>query len=746
MRTMRMPVLFTGLLFGLAALAQVPQRFSYQAVARAANGDPLAGQAVGVQFVLHQGNALGAVVFAETHATTTNAHGLFSLSVGGGTASAGSLSTIDWSAGPYFLEVGLDASSSGSYLSMGTQQLLSVPYALYAGKSNVPDGTEVGQIAHWTGTAWAVDSGLYVHDKRFGIGVTQPDSPLGIKKDKATNACVGFYNEEGQAAWNLRFAGLDTTGFSIHEDTLGGSTSRFYIQPGTGNVGLGTTQPQGALTLRSANPLKVKFQNGDVPTQSDFANLIDSRGFGIVQGQPDSMQYHVMVQQGTGHVGLGTDAPSAPLSIVSREILKTYFQTGDIPSQDDFAFTTDSTGFGFDQGTPTSLTNRMFIAASTGHVGINEKTPDTFLHVSRPESDANSSVALTSGSGLATFGPITKHLVFDHQGLQARQGTTVGNTLALSVSELNIQRLGGDVLFHGDAPSESEKVVVRSDGKVGVGVLLPAEKLHLNGAVVVGNTSNAAPQNGTIRYSTGSGDLEGFVANAWTSLSSKWEKVDNSTTPTASKITYNQANAMVGIGVAQPMSALHVRGVETCDEGSTALLVENPAATTSTDASASRIALDISCSGVWSSNVAAKSIGLVASASGAGNANANLAAVFNGNVVVGGLSSSPAVGTGGTNVLAIQSGAAPSSPPGGSGTPGSAVQLFVSTDVSGVSVLNIMNGDGNVIQLHVQNPLSAPDNTTLNPVYDGGTAAVINNLRTRINELEARLQALGLLN
>jgi hypothetical protein len=61
-------------------------------------------------------------------------------------------------------------------------------------------------------------------------------------------------------------------------------------------------------------------------------------------------------------------------------------------------------------------------------------------------------------------------------------------------------------------------------------------------------------------------------------------------------------------------------------------------------------------------------------------------------------------------------------------------------------VLNIMTGDGNVIQLHVQNPLSAPDQSTVNPLYDASTAAVISNMRTRINELEARLQALGLLN
>jgi trimeric autotransporter adhesin len=33
---------------------------------------------------------------------------------------------IDWSAGPYFLEISVDGTS------MGTTQLLSVPYALYA--------------------------------------------------------------------------------------------------------------------------------------------------------------------------------------------------------------------------------------------------------------------------------------------------------------------------------------------------------------------------------------------------------------------------------------------------------------------------------------------------------------------------------------------------------------------------------------------------------------------------------------
>jgi hypothetical protein len=56
-----------------------------------------------------------------------------------------------------------------------------------------------------------------------------------------------------------------------------------------------------------------------------------------------------------------------------------------------------------------------------------------------------------------------------------------------------------------------------------------------------------------------------------------------------------------------------------------------------------------------------------------------------------------------------------------------------------------MNGNGDVINLSKQNPLFTPNNDPVNPIYDAGTAAIIDNMRTRINELEARLQALGLL-
>ncbi|MCB0793943.1 MAG: hypothetical protein KDB88_04330 [Flavobacteriales bacterium] len=126
--------------------AQAPEAFNYQAVARDAGGDALANTTVGVQFQLHQSTAGGTVVYAETHSPTTNELGLFSVDVGNGTSTTGTFAAIDWSAGPYFLEVGLDPAGGNSYTSVGTQPLLSVPYALLAGEvTHVAPGSLFGE-------------------------------------------------------------------------------------------------------------------------------------------------------------------------------------------------------------------------------------------------------------------------------------------------------------------------------------------------------------------------------------------------------------------------------------------------------------------------------------------------------------------------------------------------------------------------------------------------------------------------
>ncbi len=137
--------------------AQSPDMFNYQAVARDDQGNVLSNQDVGIKISILQGSASGTVVYAEEHTKTTNEQGLVNLMIGDGSVLSGTFSNIDWSSGPYFVKVGLDETGGTSYSTMGTSQLLSVPYAKYAESSanafsgnyndlmNTPDFTDWDQ-------------------------------------------------------------------------------------------------------------------------------------------------------------------------------------------------------------------------------------------------------------------------------------------------------------------------------------------------------------------------------------------------------------------------------------------------------------------------------------------------------------------------------------------------------------------------------------------------------------------------
>ena len=124
--------LLAALLLSASILAQVPQKMSYQAVVRDAANTLMINQKVGIQISLLQGSVSGDPVYVETQAPTTNDNGLFSIEIGSGTLVSGSLTTIDWSKGPYFIHTETDPTGGTDYTITGTSELLSVPYALHA--------------------------------------------------------------------------------------------------------------------------------------------------------------------------------------------------------------------------------------------------------------------------------------------------------------------------------------------------------------------------------------------------------------------------------------------------------------------------------------------------------------------------------------------------------------------------------------------------------------------------------------
>ena len=113
--------------------AQAPQGFNYQAMVRNSSGDLILNTNVYFKFNIMQGSQTSPPVFTEIHYVPTDDLGQVNLVIGQGTAIEGIFSELDWSLGSYYLGIELDTGSG--YVAMGTTQLLSVPYALYAENS-----------------------------------------------------------------------------------------------------------------------------------------------------------------------------------------------------------------------------------------------------------------------------------------------------------------------------------------------------------------------------------------------------------------------------------------------------------------------------------------------------------------------------------------------------------------------------------------------------------------------------------
>ena len=144
--------ILAGLLLTASVFAQAPQKMSYQAVIRNSSNTLITSAPVGMQISVLQGSASGTAVYVETQTPSTNANGLVSVEIGGGTVVSGNFSTINWATGPYFIKTETDPTGGSAYTITGTNELMSVPYALNAANANV------GGFTHYLGEA--VDGGI----------------------------------------------------------------------------------------------------------------------------------------------------------------------------------------------------------------------------------------------------------------------------------------------------------------------------------------------------------------------------------------------------------------------------------------------------------------------------------------------------------------------------------------------------------------------------------------------------------
>ena len=132
---------FIILFLNSSIFAQAPQAFKYQAVARNSAGAILSNASVILRAGIRDITTMGTIVYQETHAVVTNSFGLININIGKGAVTAGTFTAVNWGIGDKFIEIEIDYGSG--FISMGTSQLLSVPFALYAANGPVgPQGIQ----------------------------------------------------------------------------------------------------------------------------------------------------------------------------------------------------------------------------------------------------------------------------------------------------------------------------------------------------------------------------------------------------------------------------------------------------------------------------------------------------------------------------------------------------------------------------------------------------------------------------
>lgn len=272
------------LLLSMSAIAQVPQAFNYQGIARDGSGAPLITANISLRISILKGNLPGTLTYKENHLVQTNKLGLFAIEVGHGSSRIGSFEAIDWGAGDHYIQIEMDPDGGTNFTLLGESQLLSVPYALYAGNSTAGESL-------WQKNA----SGIHYNDGNVGIGTENPQNQLSILGNDSDG--------EGRILVTLD-----------NESTSNRSWAAMRLSAGDG----------GSYTYLNHHALSYDY-DGDKYT--DFGQLSSNgRGlilradaqYGVIKflagGDPLSPEERMRIT-GTGNVGIGTENPLQKLTI-----------------------------------------------------------------------------------------------------------------------------------------------------------------------------------------------------------------------------------------------------------------------------------------------------------------------------------------------------------------------------------------------------------------------------------------------
>ncbi|MFU8844741.1 MAG: hypothetical protein ACNA7V_13140, partial [Bacteroidales bacterium] len=424
-------------------------------------------------------SASGTIVYQESHSQTTNALGMLNLSVGSGTPTVGAFSAIDWRNNSKFIEVLIDPAGGTSYVSMGSAEIVSVPYSLFSknsedsywnklGSDVFYESGNVGIGGNYFTNLWGAPPVLAIHGAN-GAGLyswdTNSDGPdLTFHKSRGGSAGVHVPVIDHDELAFISFGGSDGTAFQesasigSHVDgsvTLNSvpGTLQFYTTAAgnqysdermriasNGFVGIGTTSPVSKLHLVDGD---IRIRQKPLESSIIFTNASDQITW---QLYIDPVDASFRLWQGDNY-----PAGSDKLKLFPNGNLEL---TGNL----------DAGGFSIN-GVPIGTSGDSYWIASgnniyynTGNIGIGTASPQYRLDVLAPG---------TSSTGIAVFrnslGENKVVLRQNSNGCGAVNIYNGANTAAISLQGEGSSYLTGGYFGIGTT-SPGTNLVVKSSG------------------------------------------------------------------------------------------------------------------------------------------------------------------------------------------------------------------------------------------------------------------------------------------
>lgn len=150
--TIKLGILLLFVFMAESLIAQPPPFWFLQSVAKDNQGNPARNRTIHLRLGIYHGTPVnGTLVYEESQQVQSDNDGVFGYTMGKGIRTNNptlkdSLNKIDWGNGPYFVNTKIAIAPSiaapwwipaNNYVDIGTSQIMSVPYAMYAGNASV---------------------------------------------------------------------------------------------------------------------------------------------------------------------------------------------------------------------------------------------------------------------------------------------------------------------------------------------------------------------------------------------------------------------------------------------------------------------------------------------------------------------------------------------------------------------------------------------------------------------------------